>query len=117
MGSQLTREADATLYTRCGREIGVAATKTFTGQVIAFTLLALRLAELRGTLAADARSPSCAPRSPRCPISPRGYLADGVAALGRRPSAVARGRVPEGASSSTSGATSACRCASRARSS
>jgi glutamine---fructose-6-phosphate transaminase (isomerizing) len=51
MGSQLTREADATLYTRCGREIGVAATKTFTGQVVAFTLLALRLAELRGTLA------------------------------------------------------------------
>ncbi len=51
MGSQLTREADATLYTRCGREIGVAATKTFTGQVVAFTLLALQLAELRGTLA------------------------------------------------------------------
>jgi glucosamine--fructose-6-phosphate aminotransferase (isomerizing) len=50
MGSQLTREADATLYTRCGREIGVAATKTFTGQVMAFTLLALRLAELRGTI-------------------------------------------------------------------
>ena len=50
MGSQLTREADATLYTRCGREIGVAATKTFTGQVVAFTLLALRLAELRGTI-------------------------------------------------------------------
>jgi glucosamine--fructose-6-phosphate aminotransferase (isomerizing) len=50
MGSQLTREADATLYTRCGREIGVAATKTFTGQVIAFTMLALRLAEIRGTI-------------------------------------------------------------------
>ena len=50
MGSQLTREADGTLYTRSGREICVAATKTFTSQVMAFTLLALHLAELRGTL-------------------------------------------------------------------
>jgi glucosamine--fructose-6-phosphate aminotransferase (isomerizing) len=50
MGSQLTREADGTLYTRSGREICVAATKTFTSQIMAFTLLALHLAELRGTL-------------------------------------------------------------------
>jgi glutamine---fructose-6-phosphate transaminase (isomerizing) len=50
MGSQLTREADGTLYTRSGREICVAATKTFTSQVMAFTLFALHLAELRGTL-------------------------------------------------------------------
>jgi glutamine---fructose-6-phosphate transaminase (isomerizing) len=50
LDSQLTREADGTLYTRAGREIGVAATKTFTTQVAAFILLALRLAELRGTL-------------------------------------------------------------------
>jgi glutamine---fructose-6-phosphate transaminase (isomerizing) len=53
MGSQLTREADGTLYTRSGREICVAATKTFTSQIMAFTLLALHLAELRGTLGAD----------------------------------------------------------------
>jgi glucosamine--fructose-6-phosphate aminotransferase (isomerizing) len=53
MGSQLTREADGTLYTRSGREICVAATKTFTSQIMAFTLLALHLAELRGTLPAD----------------------------------------------------------------
>jgi glucosamine--fructose-6-phosphate aminotransferase (isomerizing) len=50
MGSQLTREADGTLYTRSGREICVAATKTFTSQVLAFTLLALHFAALRGTL-------------------------------------------------------------------
>jgi glucosamine--fructose-6-phosphate aminotransferase (isomerizing) len=50
MGSQATREADAVLYTRAGLEIGVAATKTFVGQVVAMYLLALRLAELRGTL-------------------------------------------------------------------
>jgi glucosamine--fructose-6-phosphate aminotransferase (isomerizing) len=53
MGSQLTREADGTLYTRSGREICVAATKTFTSQCMAFTLLALHLAELRGTLSAE----------------------------------------------------------------
>jgi glucosamine--fructose-6-phosphate aminotransferase (isomerizing) len=53
MGSQATREADAVLYTRAGLEIGVAATKTFVAQVVAMYLLALRLAELRGTLSAD----------------------------------------------------------------
>ncbi|HET7051493.1 MAG TPA: glutamine--fructose-6-phosphate transaminase (isomerizing) [Solirubrobacteraceae bacterium] len=53
MGSQATREADGVLYTRAGLEIGVAATKTFVSQVAACYLLALRLAELRGTLAPD----------------------------------------------------------------
>src|SRR5579859_6175165 len=50
MGSQATRDADGVLYTRAGLEIGVAATKTFVTQVVALYLLALRLAELRGTL-------------------------------------------------------------------
>jgi glucosamine--fructose-6-phosphate aminotransferase (isomerizing) len=50
MGSQATRDADGVLYTRAGLEIGVAATKTFVSQVAACYLLALRLAELRGTL-------------------------------------------------------------------
>src|SRR6185437_14300995 len=35
MGSQATREADGVLFTRAGLEIGVAATKTFTAQVVA----------------------------------------------------------------------------------
>jgi glucosamine--fructose-6-phosphate aminotransferase (isomerizing) len=52
-GSQATREADGVLYTRAGLEIGVAATKTFVCQVAVMYLLALRLAELRGTLPAD----------------------------------------------------------------
>ncbi len=34
MGSQATRDADAVLFTRAGIEIGVAATKTFTAQVV-----------------------------------------------------------------------------------
>jgi glucosamine--fructose-6-phosphate aminotransferase (isomerizing) len=50
MGSQLTREVDSVLYTRAGLEMGVAATKTFTAQVTLMYLLALRLAEARGTL-------------------------------------------------------------------
>ena len=50
MGSQAEREADGVLFTRAGLEIGVAATKTFTSQVAALFLLALRLAELRGSL-------------------------------------------------------------------
>jgi glucosamine--fructose-6-phosphate aminotransferase (isomerizing) len=56
MGSQATRDADGVLYTRAGLEIGVAATKTFVAQVAAMYLLALRLAELRGTLPAERRA-------------------------------------------------------------
>jgi glutamine---fructose-6-phosphate transaminase (isomerizing) len=54
MGSQITRDADGVLYTRAGIEICVAATKTFVTQVVAFYLIALRLAELRGTLPTSA---------------------------------------------------------------
>jgi glutamine---fructose-6-phosphate transaminase (isomerizing) len=50
MGAQATREADAVLYTRAGLEIGVAATKTFVAQITAMYLVALRLAEVRGTM-------------------------------------------------------------------
>ncbi|HWK26115.1 MAG TPA: glutamine--fructose-6-phosphate transaminase (isomerizing) [Solirubrobacter sp.] len=55
MGSQATRDSDATIYTRAGLEIGVAATKTFVAQVAVMYLLALRMAELRGTLDAERR--------------------------------------------------------------
>jgi glutamine---fructose-6-phosphate transaminase (isomerizing) len=50
MGTQITREADGVLYTRAGLEIGVASSKTFTAEVTLMYLLALRLAEARGTL-------------------------------------------------------------------
>jgi len=53
MGSQATRDADGVLFTRAGLEMGVAATKTFTTQVVVMYLLALRLAELRGTLESE----------------------------------------------------------------
>src|SRR5215217_2073188 len=50
MGSQATRDADGVLFTRAGLEVSVAATKTFVCQVAVMYLLALRMAELRGTL-------------------------------------------------------------------
>jgi glutamine---fructose-6-phosphate transaminase (isomerizing) len=50
MGSQITREADAVLYTRCGLEVGVAASKTFTAQVALLALIGLKLAQVRGTM-------------------------------------------------------------------
>ncbi len=53
IGSQATRDADGVLLTRAGMEVSVAATKTFVCQVAAMYLLALRLAELRGTLAPE----------------------------------------------------------------
>src|SRR3954471_12704629 len=53
MGSQATRDADGVLFTRAGLEVGVAATKTFVAQVAVMYLLALRLAELRGSLPAE----------------------------------------------------------------
>jgi glutamine---fructose-6-phosphate transaminase (isomerizing) len=50
MGTQITREVESTLYTRCGMEVAVAASKTFTAQVALLSLLALKLAEIRRTL-------------------------------------------------------------------
>jgi glucosamine--fructose-6-phosphate aminotransferase (isomerizing) len=52
-GSQITREVDSVLYTRCGLEIGVAASKTFTAQVALLSLIALKLAQVRKTIPAD----------------------------------------------------------------
>jgi glucosamine--fructose-6-phosphate aminotransferase (isomerizing) len=53
MGSQITREVDSVLYTRCGLEVGVAASKTFTAQVSLLILVALKLAQVRRTLPVD----------------------------------------------------------------
>jgi glucosamine--fructose-6-phosphate aminotransferase (isomerizing) len=53
VGSMATREADGTVYTHAGPEIGVASTKAFTSQLVALHLLALALAQARGTLSPD----------------------------------------------------------------
>jgi len=53
VGSTVTELVNATIYTRCGPEIGVAATKTFTSQLVALILLAVRLGRARGHLTPD----------------------------------------------------------------
>lgn len=50
VGSSIPRETDSGTYIHVGPEIGVASTKAFTGQVMVFTMLALSVAKLRGTL-------------------------------------------------------------------
>jgi glucosamine--fructose-6-phosphate aminotransferase (isomerizing) len=52
-GSMIVREADGTILTHAGPEIGVASTKAFTGQMIALYLLGLYLGQLRGVLSQD----------------------------------------------------------------
>lgn len=52
VGSMITRDADGTIYTHAGPEIGVASTKAFTTQLVALHLLALYLGQCRGTLGA-----------------------------------------------------------------
>lgn len=52
-GSMIHREADGTILTHAGPEIGVASTKAFTAQMIALYLFALYLGELRGTISTD----------------------------------------------------------------
>jgi len=48
-GSTIPRESDAVIYTHAGPEIGVASTKGFLTQLVACYLLALYLAQLKGT--------------------------------------------------------------------
>jgi glucosamine--fructose-6-phosphate aminotransferase (isomerizing) len=50
MDSTLARESDGVCYTHAGPEIGVAASKTFTTQLIALYLLGLDLGRRRGTI-------------------------------------------------------------------
>jgi glucosamine--fructose-6-phosphate aminotransferase (isomerizing) len=57
VGSMATREADGTVYTHAGPEIGVASTKAFTSQLVALYLLALYLAQVRGRMSSDEMRP------------------------------------------------------------
>jgi glucosamine--fructose-6-phosphate aminotransferase (isomerizing) len=49
-GSMIHREADGSILTHAGPEIGVASTKAFTSQMVALYLFALYLGQLRGKL-------------------------------------------------------------------
>lgn len=48
--SSIARESDGVIYTHAGLEIGVASTKTFTTQLVALYLLAIRLGRANGTI-------------------------------------------------------------------
>ena len=49
-GSMIHREADGTILTHAGPEIGVASTKAFTSQMVALYLFAMHLGQLRGKI-------------------------------------------------------------------
>ncbi len=53
LGSTLTRESDGVIYTHAGPEIGVASTKAYTAQQVAFYLFSLYLAEIRNSLSQE----------------------------------------------------------------
>ena len=54
VGSTMTREADGTVYTHAGPEIGVASTKAFTSQLAALFLLTLFLAQRKKAISVEA---------------------------------------------------------------
>jgi glucosamine--fructose-6-phosphate aminotransferase (isomerizing) len=54
MGSAMTREADMSVLTNAGPEIGVASTKAFTTQLVTLYMLAVKLGRMRGTLTVKA---------------------------------------------------------------
>ena len=66
-GSTIPRESDAVLYTHAGPEVAVASTKAFLTQVVAVQLVALYLAQVRGTQVGRRDRGPGAPARGRCP--------------------------------------------------
>ncbi|MCD8414147.1 glutamine--fructose-6-phosphate transaminase (isomerizing) [Tenacibaculum dicentrarchi] len=54
VGSSIARETHAGAYTHAGPEIGVASTKAFTTQITVLSLIALKIAQVKGTLSKSA---------------------------------------------------------------
>ena len=50
VGSPVARESDGVIYTKANKEIAVASTKSFLGQVVSLTLLSMLLAQVKGKL-------------------------------------------------------------------
>ena len=96
VGSSLAREADGVLYTHAGPEIGVAATKTFATQMVSQYLVALYLAQVRGSMFPEEIA-EVLPSSTSCP---------------RKVAARDRARRPGAASSPSATATRATCCSS-----
>jgi len=74
-GAMVTREAAGTIYTHAGPEIGVASTKAFTSQLVAITLLALKLGRVRGRMG-DAELQELIQQLYRIPAQMERYLSD-----------------------------------------
>ena len=53
VGSSIAREADQVVYTWAGPEIAVASTKAYTTQLVLFFMLALYMAEIKGSISAE----------------------------------------------------------------
>lgn len=53
VGSSIPRTSHAGAYTHAGPEIGVASTKAFTAQVSVLTLMAVAVAQIRGTISQE----------------------------------------------------------------
>ncbi|MCG2589134.1 glutamine--fructose-6-phosphate transaminase (isomerizing) [Rhodohalobacter sulfatireducens] len=56
VGSTISRETEAGVFTHAGPEIGVASTKAFTAQVVVLTMMALSLGKRKGVLSQDEMS-------------------------------------------------------------
>jgi len=85
IGSSISRATDAGVYTHAGPEIGVASTKAFTSQVTVMAMLALRLAELKGTLTNERRAEliqelDCIPEKIQWTLDHSGHVKD-IAAM------------------------------------
>ena len=55
VGSSISRETDSGMYTHAGPEIGVASTKAFTTQIAVLSMIAFKLAEIKGTMGLSER--------------------------------------------------------------
>lgn len=53
VGSTISRETDAGVFTHAGPEIGVASTKAFTAQVVVLTMMAITIAQKKGTISEE----------------------------------------------------------------
>jgi glucosamine--fructose-6-phosphate aminotransferase (isomerizing) len=83
-GSMITREADGTILTHAGPEIGVASTKAFTAQMTALYLFGLYLGQIRGTLTPE-QSRAHAQELAELPVKMENVLSDsdGIEELAR----------------------------------
>ena len=85
VGSAITREADAVLFLQAGPEVAVAASKTFTTQVLTVVLVAAQIARLRGTLDPAVEADLVGELRALPDAAQRALdAADGIAAMARR---------------------------------